>query len=146
VLFGWLPTATIKHTFKVMTQYACMPMSTILKKQYKSPNPALNVHQCNGLVTTDMVFLDTPDIDGGETAAQIFVGTKSFVTDVKGIKSKSQFVNTLEDNVCHHGAPTKLISDQAQVAISNKVKDILCVLTILDWQSEPQQQHQNPCE
>jgi hypothetical protein len=46
-------------------------------------------------VATDMVFLETPAIDGGETAAQIFVGTKSFVTNVDGMKSESQFVNTL---------------------------------------------------
>jgi hypothetical protein len=38
-LFGWLPTATIKHTFEITTQYARMPMSTVLKKRYKSPQP-----------------------------------------------------------------------------------------------------------
>ena len=123
-----------------------MPMSTVLKKRYKSPNPALNIHQRDEPVATDTVFSDTPAIDGGETTAQIFVGTKSFVTDVAGMKSESQFVNTLEDNIRHRGAPTKLISDRAQVQISNKVKDILQALAILDWQSEPHQQHQNPCE
>jgi hypothetical protein len=62
------------------------------------------------------------------------------------MKSESQFVNTLENNICHHGAPTKLINDCAQEEISNKVKDILHALHILDWQSEPHQQHQNPCK
>jgi hypothetical protein len=106
----------------------------------------VNVHCRDEPVATDTVFSDTPAIDGGETAAQIFVGTKSFVTDVKGMKSESQFVNTLEDNIHCRGAPTKLISDRVQVKISNKVKDILHTLHILDWQSEPHQQHQNPCE
>ena len=41
---------------------------------------------------------------------------------------------------------TKLISDSAQVEISNKVQDILRNLMISDWQSEPHQQHQNPAE
>jgi hypothetical protein len=41
---------------------------------------------------------------------------------------------------------TKLISDRAQVEISNKVKNILRALCIFDWQSEPHQQQQNPCE
>ena len=145
-LFGWLPTDTIKRTFEITTQYARMPMSTILKKRYKSPNPAVNVHRRDEPVATDTVFSDTPAIDGGETAAQIFVGTKSFVTDVEGMKSASQFVNTLEDNIRRRGAPTKLISDRAQLEISNKVKDILRALHISDWQSEPHQQHQNPCE
>src|SRR5687768_12834278 len=40
----------------------------------------------------------------------------------------------------------KLISDSAQVEISNKVQDILRNLMISNWQSEPHQQHQNPAE
>ena len=54
--FGWLPTDVIKRTFEVMTQYAHMPMSTILKKRYKSPNPALNVHHHNKPVAIDTVY------------------------------------------------------------------------------------------
>ena len=41
---------------------------------------------------------------------------------------------------------TKLISNSAQVEISNKVQDVLRNLMISDWQSEPHQQHQNPAE
>jgi hypothetical protein len=62
------------------------------------------------------------------------------------MKSDKQFVNTFEDIICCRGAPTKLISDCAQVEISNKVKDILWSLCISDWKSVPHQQHQNPCE
>jgi transposase InsO family protein len=62
------------------------------------------------------------------------------------MKSESQFVNTLEDNIRCRGAPTTLISDRAQVEISKKVKDILRHLYIKDWQSEPGEQHQNACE
>ena len=40
----------------------------------------------------------------------------------------------------------KLISDCAQVEISNKVLDILHAFVIADWQSEPHHQHQNPAE
>ena len=40
----------------------------------------------------------------------------------------------------------KLISDRAQVEISNKVKEVLRHLVIDDWQSEPHYQHQNPAE
>jgi hypothetical protein len=141
-----MPTDIIKRTFEVTTQYARMPMSSVLKKRYKSPNPALNVHHHDEAVATDTVYSDTPAINGGETAAQIFVGTRTYVTDVEGMKSDKQFVNTLEDNIRRRGAPTKLISDRAQVEISNKVKDILHALCISDWQSEPHQQHQNPCE
>jgi hypothetical protein len=35
---------------------------------------------------------------GGETCAQLFIGMESLVTNVEGMKSKKQFVNTLLDN------------------------------------------------
>jgi hypothetical protein len=81
--FGWISTNAIKRTFAVMTQYALMHMRTFLKKQYKLPNPALNVHHCDEPLATDTVYSDTPAINGGETAAQIFVGTRSYATGVK---------------------------------------------------------------
>ena len=144
--FGWLPINTIKRTFEVTTQYARMPMSVLLKKRYRSPYPACNVPRRNEPVATDTVYSDTPAIDDGSTCAQLFVGTESLVTDVYGMKSDRQFVNTLEDNIRTRGAPTKLISDRAQVEIGRKVLDILRSLFISSWQSEPHQQHQNPAE
>jgi hypothetical protein len=41
------------------------------------------------------------------------------------IKSDKQFVNTLLDNITQRGVPTKLISDRAQVEISERVKQVL---------------------
>jgi hypothetical protein len=38
------------------------------------------------------------------------------------------------------------ISDSAQVQISKRILDVLRTLCIPSWQSEPYQQHQNPCE
>ena len=78
-LFGWLPTDTIKCTFEATTQYARIPMSTILKKHFQSPNPALNVQRQHEPVTTDTVYSDTPAIDSGVTTAQFFVGCESMV-------------------------------------------------------------------
>lgn len=98
-LLGWLPLETVKETLARTTQYAWMPMSTYLKRRFKSPYPALNVHRRNEPVATDTVYSDTPAISGGETYAQIFVGTESLVTDVEGMKTDKQFVNTLEDNI-----------------------------------------------
>jgi len=106
----------------------------------------LNVARRNEPVACDIVYADVPAVDDGSTAAVIFVGTETQVTDVHGIKTDRQFVNTLEDNIRRRGAPTKLISDRAQVEISNKVLGILRALVIGDWQSEPHQQQQNPAE
>src|SRR5687768_11416230 len=142
----WLPLDIIQRTFESTTQFYRTPMSTHLKKRYKSPFPACNVIRRDEPVATDTVYADTPAIGNGATTAQFFVGTKSLVCDVYPMKTDKQFVNVLLDNIRRRGAMTKLISNSAQVEISNKVKDILRNLMIADWQSEPHQQHQNPAE
>jgi hypothetical protein len=76
-------------------------------------------------VATDTIYSDTPAIDCGITSAQLFYGTKTHTADVYPIKSDKQFVNTLLDNITQRGAPTKLISDCAQVEISERVKQVL---------------------
>jgi hypothetical protein len=143
---GWLPVDAIKKTFECTTQLARMPMSTILKKRYKSPNPALNVRPRDEPVATNTIYSDTPAIDCGITSAQLFVGTKTHTADVYPIKSDKQFVNTLLDNITQRGTPTKLISNRAQVEISEHVKQVLRPLHISTWQSKPHQQHQNPAK
>jgi hypothetical protein len=92
---GWLPIDAIKKEFQHTTQLTRMPMSTILKKRYKSLNPALNMHPRDKPVATDTIYSDTPAIDCGITSAQLFVGTKTHTADVYPIKSDKQFVNTL---------------------------------------------------
>jgi len=68
---------------------------------------------------------------------------KTDVVDIYPMKFSKQFVNTLEDNVRFWGAPTKLVSDHAQVEISGCALEFLHVYGISAWQSEPHQQHQN---
>ena len=146
-MFGWLPEDRIKLTFDNATQFCRMPLGTNLKAACKSPCPACNVHRRDEPVATDQVCSEVPAVDsGGITIAQIFVGMKSLVSDVHGIKNEKHFVNTLNDVMRERGAPTKLISDSAQVETSAKVKDILRHLFTQDWQSEPHQQNQNFCE
>jgi hypothetical protein len=112
-------------------------MSTYMKWQYKLPFPAFNVHRRDEAVATDTVYSDTPAIDCGHTSAQFYCGMESLVCDVYGMKTDKQFVNTLKDNIRRRGAPNRLLSDRAQVKISNRVQDILRAYCIGDWQSEP---------
>ena len=58
-----------------------------MKKTYRSPFPALNVKRGSDPVAIDTVYCDTPAIDDGFTCTQLFVGTKTLITDVYGIKS-----------------------------------------------------------
>jgi hypothetical protein len=77
---------------------------------------------------------------------QFFCGTTTLVCDVYGMKTEKQFPNTLEDNIRERGAPQRLLSDHAAVETSARVKDILRLLHIGDWQSEAYMQHQNFAE
>jgi hypothetical protein len=95
--FAWLPKDVIQHTFACTTQYAQIPMSTTLKKHYKSPFPAMNVHCRNEALATDTVYSDVPAIDNGATIAQLFIGLTSTICDVYPMKTEKAFVNTLED-------------------------------------------------
>ena len=56
-------------------------MNTILQKHFKSPNPVLNIMQCNEPDAMDTIYCNTPAIDGGEQYTQIFVGTKTLLTE-----------------------------------------------------------------
>ena len=137
----------IRRTFAATTQYARTNIGGLqLKKTFKTPFPACNIHRRNEAVATDTIYSDTPAIDNGATIAQLYVGCDTLVSDVYAIKTEKQFVNTLEDNICKRGAMDKLISDRAQVEISGRVQDILRHFFIDSWQSEPHYQHQNFAE
>ena len=59
-------------------------------------------------------------------------------------KTDASFAGTR--NIHEQGAMDVLISDQAKAEISKKVKDILCMLCIDDWQSKTYYQHMNFAE
>jgi hypothetical protein len=96
-----------------------MPMSTTLKKRYKSLNPVLNMHPHDEQVATNTIYSDTLAIDCCITSAQLFVGSRTHTADVYPIKSNIQFVNTLLNNITQHGAPTKLIRTTHRLRLVN---------------------------
>ena len=145
-LFGWVPADTIKRTFATTTQFARGRVSDTLKQHWRSRFPACNVVRRNEPVATDTVFSDTPAVDSGVTAAQIFVGRHTLVADCYGLKTDKEFVNTLEDNIRERGAMDKLISDCAKAEMSHRVQQILRALCIQSWYSEPFHQNQNFAE
>eukprot|EP00977_Amphora_coffeiformis_P018640 scaffold6618_cov253-Amphora_coffeaeformis.AAC.1 len=54
--FGWISVDSIKKTFQNTTQLARATAGTLLKKVYKSQNPALNVIHRNEPVATDELY------------------------------------------------------------------------------------------
>ena len=128
------------------TQFARGRVSDTLKQHWRSRFPACNVKRRNEPLATDTVFSDTPAVDSGVTAAQIFVGRESLVADVYGLTIHKEFVNTLEDNIREQGAMDKLIGDCAKAEMSNRVKQILRALCISSCYSEPYNENQNFAE
>ena len=128
--FAFLPTEVVSRTLQKTTQYARVRMTDSFKRFYKTPFPALNVARRSEDLLTDIIYSDFPAIDDGLTCATIYSGRLSHVLDVYGMKSESQFVNTLEDIIRERGAPTRLLSDSAMVLRSSRVKDILRALYI----------------
>ena len=132
--FGWLPLERVKRTFEQCTQHMRLPPSTHLQKRLRSPNPGANIFHRREADATDMIYSDTPAIDGGETLAHIFVGLISRVTDVFKAKNDSAecFLGAFQDRVRMRGAPNKLVADNAPMYrswhITRNVRDIWCPL------------------
>ena len=52
---------------------------------------------------TDTIYFDTPAIADGSTCVQLIIGNFSLVSDIYGVKTENQFVNTLEENIRAQG-------------------------------------------
>ena len=104
--------------------------------------PSFNIPCQNEAVATDTIFSDTTAVDCGVTRAQGLVVKDSLVSNVYPMQSSKQFVNALENNIRFRGVMSKLVSDYAQVEISNKVKDILRMYHSSSWHSEAYHQNQ----
>ena len=88
-------------------------------------------------MATNTVYADVPVVDCGHTQAQFYCGTSSLVCDVVVIKTDKPFVNTFEGIIQQCGVMDKLISDNSQVEVSGKAKDIFHAYVIGNWHSEP---------
>ena len=141
---GNIPADIGRRTFKHTTQIGTLPPSSHLQRQFKSPNPALNLHRRNEADATDQIFEKVPAMDGGETSANIFVGQDSKITDVYKSKDNSgaEFLGALQDRVRKRGVPTKLIADNAPMYRGWNVTKYLRDLVVSMWQygkvSEPE--------
>ena len=93
------------------------------------------MHYRDKYVATDTIYSDSPSIDDGSTCAQLFVGAKSLVSDVYGMKIDKQFVNTLEHNIRSRGAMSKLIGYHDQSDDRNRAHTILWALFIDDMEN-----------
>jgi hypothetical protein len=96
----------VRQTITNTTQFAHNILAgPNMMKTYKSPFPACNVCRRNEAVPTDTIISQVPAFDsGGIKVAQIFVGRDTLVCDAYGLRSESQFVNSLLENIRRRGA------------------------------------------
>ena len=95
-----MPNDVIKMKLERNTQWGRMHESAYpFKMNYKVPFPAANVARWNEPIDTDTVYSDTPAVDDGSTCAHLYFRLDTLVTDVYGMKSDAEFVNTLEDTI-----------------------------------------------
>jgi hypothetical protein len=92
--FAHLPASVVKATFKHTTQNMRLPPSSYLHKMFKSLNPSANLKQRGEADATDLIYSDTPAINGGEKCAHLFVGKKSKLTDAYKAHGNSSLQNS----------------------------------------------------
>jgi hypothetical protein len=124
VLPGFQLTSSRRLSMSPPSMHGCLSIPSF-ENAFKSPNPAVNVQRHDKPVATDTIQSNVPAIDGGEKYVQIFVGMKSLITDIHGMKSLAQFPGILTDEIITCSAPTKLISDSACVKTSKEIRGIL---------------------
>ena len=61
--FGNVPADMVRNTFKHTIQIGVLPPSFHLQRQFKSPNPALNIYCRNEADATDQMFAIVPAMD-----------------------------------------------------------------------------------
>ena len=149
---GWTPLNRIKRTLEATTQYARADHRLPMRKHFKTRFPAANVARLDEVVATDTFFSDIPAHDdgipghGGATMIQLYTGVTSQLTKGYPMGSVSEMPGTLEDFIREVGAPNSLFSDNCKVQCGSKVKNILRMYHISNFQCEPHHQHQNPAE
>jgi len=135
--FLWQPTDIVRHTSEDTTRfYGAVSTGDVIKGAYKSPSPAMNVLRQHGPIATDTVCMGHPAIGAGQTAAQALIGRKTHVIDIFGVRTDTEFVNTLLDIIRKRGAMGHLVSDLAAAGLSTRIEDALRALVIGGRQSE----------
>ena len=144
---AWTSPSSIKDTFNVTTRHGTAPNTQdYIKNHFKPRNPVFIIPRRSEDVATDTIFSDTLAVDDGSTMAQFFCGHDTLVCDAYGIKSTTQFINTLSDNIRKWGAMDTLTSDGGKYEIPKGVTNLLHSLFIQDYQSESYHQDQNKTE
>ena len=113
--FGWMPLEVIRRTFDCTTQLAMGSLLRLpFRQHHKSRTPQLNVPRLMETFATDTLFSSETGL-GGITCAQLFVGTKSKLIKIFGMRTESEGPDAFEDFIRGKGALYALRSDNAKM-------------------------------
>jgi len=105
IYLGWLPLEVVNRTFACTTQLAMGSRLRLpFRQHHKSRTPQLNVPCLSETFVTDTLFSSETGL-GGITCAQLFVGTKSKLTKIFGMRTESEGPDAFEDFIRENGAP-----------------------------------------
>lgn len=88
---GYRPLPVVIKTLDKTIQMAKMIIRSPMRCHVKPRNPHQNVTKIDEPVSTDSMFSNCRSIYHGDTAAQVFFGTKSCTVFLYDIKSKGEF-------------------------------------------------------
>ena len=138
--FAWMPTKMVKNTYTNSTQYGYIPTHEEgnIFKQWKSPQPGMNVFWFHNDLLMDGIYSNVPAIDRGFNSAMIFFGWKSHTIHIEHqSKHKSvPLVSCIQRFVRRYGAPDQILADHASYHQSFSVLSYLWMLWIKLWFSE----------
>eukprot|EP00536_Pseudo-nitzschia_multiseries_P019373 jgi/Psemu1/60384/gm1.60384_g len=130
--FGWVSLDWIKATFDNSTKYGSFSISPDgnIFKRFQSPQPAMIVRLFHDDILSDVVYSDTPAVNGGSKLAQVFLGQKSYIIHVEEMQSTADFLPCLQNFVRKWGRPLRLLCDHGSYQSSKSVLDYLKMLWI----------------
>ena len=135
----------MQATWAITTQLGTRDVRYPLRRHYKSRIAGANVPRLQETFSTDTMFASTPGI-GGELCCQLFVGNKSSLTAVYGMKRESEGIEALHQFVTDWGAPNVIRRDNSKMQNSKAWKAFERKMQIKSETSEPENQQQNPAE
>ena len=143
---AWFPLKVIKKARDATTNYAYTEYdSGNMRRHKKSQSPVSPKNRPMESFWTDTFFAEEKAL-GGDSCVQIFCGSTSYFTWLKGMKTEFEGPSALRDFIRQVGVPFSLRNNNSKLQTGKAFMDICNFFTIGTETTEPHHPHQNPAE
>ena len=143
---AWFPLKVVKKTRYATANYGYTEYdSGNMRLHRKSQSSVSPKNRLNESFSTDTFFAEKKAL-GGDSCVQIFCGTTSYYTWLKGMKTESEGPSALRDFIRQVGVPYSLRNDNTKMQSGKALMELCNVYTIGTETTEPHHPHQNPAE